>query len=86
MKYLVFYKNVEIGVLEINDLGQHKYTPNPTGVLSVKDQISAINELMLESEWREPIPFFKIRIDNAKRFSKENDIKSHTDHFRMVRI
>ena len=86
MKYEVFYKATKIGVLEINDLNQYKYTPDKEGTLLVKEQISAINELMQESDWREPIPFFKIRIDNAKMFSKENDISSHTDHFRMVKI
>ena len=86
MVYKVFYKSSEIGVLEINDSNQYKYTPDEAGTHLVKNQISFIKDLLKKSDWGAPIPFFKVRIDNAKRFSKENDISSHTDHFRMLRV
>ena len=38
MRYRIFYKDVEIGILEISEDGnQHKYTPNPDGIVLVKD-------------------------------------------------
>lgn len=85
MKYIVFYKNTKIGVLEINDKNQHKYTPDKNGVQEVKDCISIFYEMLVESDWREPIPFFENRINDAKRFSQEKDIRNQTDPFRMIR-
>lgn len=85
-KYEIFYNDIKIGVLEINEKEQYKYTPVTEGVEKVKDDISLIHEMLEESEWREPIPFFKNRIENAKRFGKEKDISTHTDNFRMVRL
>lgn len=86
MKYIVFYKETKIGVLEINDKGQHKYTPDDTGTKKVKESISIFYELLVASDWREPIPFFENRIRDAKRFAKENDISNQTDSFRMLRV
>ncbi len=85
MKYIVFYKDTKIGVLEINDKGQHKYTPDEIGTQEVKDSISLFYEILTETEWREPIPFFENRIKDAKRFSQENDISNQTDAFRLIK-
>jgi len=84
MKYNIFYKEILIGVLEINEKGKYRYTPNVEGVDKVKNEISLIHEMLEASDWKEPIPFFKNRIDNAKRFSHENDITTHKDYFRML--
>lgn len=84
MKYIVFYKDTRIGVLEINDKNQHRYTPDMNGVEKVKDSISIFYEMLIESDWREPIPFFENRIKDAMRFSQEKDISNQTDPFRMV--
>lgn len=86
MKYLIFYEDVQIGVLEINAAGQHKYTPNISETNKVKDKVSLYYELLTETGWREPIPIFKNKIDDAKKFAQESDIASHTDSFRMVQV
>lgn len=86
MKYNVFYKDIKIGVLEINEKGQHKYTPDETGIQKVKESISIFYEILVQTDWREPIPFFENRIRDAKRFSQENDISNQTDSFRMIKI
>lgn len=84
-KYKVFYENEEIGVLEINEKGQYKYTPNSEGVKNVKSSISLFYELLEESDWREPIPILKNRIEDAKRFSEENYISNQTDKLKLVK-
>lgn len=87
MRYRIFYKDVEIGMLEISaDESQHKYTPNPDGIVLVKDY-APLTKKMLEGTngWEKAIPFFKNRIEDAKRFSREEHITKHTDSFRMVK-
>ena len=84
MKYNIFYKDVKIGVLEINDEGKHKYTPDDNGVETIKDDVSLF--LLEKTEWTDPIPFFQNRINDAKKFSHEEDIRSHSAFFRMVKI
>lgn len=87
MRYRIFYKDVEIGILEISEDGnQHKNTPNPDGIVLVKDY-APLTKKMLEGTngWEKAIPFFKNRIEDAKRFSREEYITKHTDSFRMVK-
>lgn len=85
MKYTIFYKDTKIGVLEINTDGQHRYTPNDEGINAVKNEVALTHEMMEKTGWREPIPFFKNRIENATRFNREHEIDSHTDLFRMIK-
>ena len=86
MKYEIYYKNTLIGVLEVNIDGQHKYTPNKEGVQIAKKDVSLSHEMQVQSDWREPIPFFKNHIENAKRFSDGKIIDYHTDPFKMIRV
>ena len=83
--YQIFYKEILIGILEVNEQGQYKYTPEVEAVESLKNEVPLIREMTEKSDWREPIPFFKERIDNASRFNLEI-IRYHTDLFKMVRI
>ena len=84
-KYKIFYGPIEIGVLEINTDGKYRYTPNEKGLEEVKNQVSLNNELLKKSDWRDPIPFFKERLDNASGFQSDV-IAYHTDLFRMVKM
>lgn len=86
MKYEVYCQNTLIGVLEVNSAGQHKYTPNKDVLEIAKKEVSLSHEMLVESDWREPIPFFKNRIENAKRFSNGDIIGYHTDSFKMIRV
>lgn len=86
LKYVILCKNIKIGILEINDNGQHKYTPDTSGIDAIKNEVPLLNDLLHETDWRSPIPFFENRIEDAKRFSKEKDIQNHTDPFRMILI
>ena len=86
MKYEIYFKNTLIGVLEVNIDGQHKYTPNKEGVEIAQTGVSLSHEMQVESDWREPIPFFKNRIENAKRFSDGKIIGYHTDSFKMIHV
>lgn len=85
-KYEIYCKDILIGLLEINDDGQHKYTPIVEGVEVAKKEVSLSHDMQVASDWREPIPFFKNRIENAKRFSDGKIIISHTDLFKMICI
>ena len=85
MKYKVFYQKTKIGVLEINEKNQYKYTPDVKGTQKVKKSIEIFYEMLVASDWRDPIPFFQNRISDATRFSQEKDIKNQTDPFRMIR-
>ena len=85
MKYQVFYKEVEIGILEVNEEGKHRYTPNEAGLQTIQDEASLTHVLTTKTEWCEPIPFFKNRIDDASRFSMK-EFGYHTDFFRMKEV
>ena len=83
--YQIFYKEILIGILEVNESGQYRYTPDLEAVAGIKNEVPLIREMLEKSDWREPIPFFKERIENASRFNLEV-IRYHTDLFKMVRI
>ena len=84
VKYTILYKETKIGLLEINENGLYRYTPNEDGVNAIKEIVSLNHEFFEKSDWREPIAFFKERIDNASRFSKD-EICYHTDFFKMLK-
>lgn len=86
MKYEIYYKKIVIGVLEINDVGQHKYTPDCDGVEKAKKEVSIHHALTEKKDWGEPIPYFENRINNAKRFSQEDVIGYHSDQIRMIKV
>ncbi len=86
MVFTVFFKEIKIGTLQIDKKGQHKYIPDFKGVEKVKHEASLIHEMLEETDWREPIPFFKNRIDNASRLGNLDEIKYQTDFFKMVRV
>ena len=84
MTYTIYYKETAIGVLEINKHCGHKYTPDADGVKAVENETLLMHEMLEKSDWRSPIPFFRDSIEDAKKFSQEKDIRSHTNNFRMV--
>ena len=87
MRYRIFYEDIEIGMLEISaDGNQHKYIPNPDGIALIKDY-APLTRKMVEGTngWEPAIPFFRNRIEDAKRFSHDECITKHTDNIRMVR-
>lgn len=85
MKYQIFYKETLIGVLEINEEGQYRYTPDVEAVETLKNEVPLTREMLEKSDWREPIPFFKERIENGSRFNLDV-IRYHTDLFKMVKV
>jgi hypothetical protein len=83
LKFRVFYKEIEIGLLEVNENKQHRYTANSEAVQKIKDEVQLIPEMLQSNDWRKPIPFFEERIMNASRFDLQV-IQYHTDLFRMI--
>jgi hypothetical protein len=87
VKYNVFLKDIKIGSLEINEeTGLYKYTVDKDATNELKDIISIPVEMTKNTDWIKPIPFFKNKIDNAKRFGREDNIGSFTDPFRLVKV
>ena len=87
MKYDIFVKDIKIGSLEINEeTGLYKYTVDKYNTDKLKDIIAIHVEMTKNSRWIKPIPFFKNKIDNAKRFGREDNIGSFTDPFRLVKV
>ncbi len=80
--YRIFYWGLEIGLLEINEQGQHRYTPIPETTRQVS--LAPFRELETGQDWGRPIPLFQNRINDARRFHAERDITRVTDHFRML--
>ena len=86
MKYKILYNEIEIGLLEINDAGYHRYTPDKCGVETVGSGAPLTPEIRKGTDWVEPLPYFQRSIDDAKRFSQEKYIYSQTDKFEMILI
>lgn len=85
LKYQIFYRELEIGLLEVNEQGQHRYTVNGEAVQTIQKEVPLIPEMLQSTEWRDPIPFFEERIENGGRFDLPV-IQYHTDLFRMVKV
>ena len=86
MKYFIFYKEMRIGILEINEnTGLYKYTKEEDAAEKIKDIVSLPVEMTENTDWVDPIPVFKNKIDNAKRFGRDDNIGSFIDPFRMVK-
>ena len=86
IEYIILCKNVKIGILQINDRNEYKYIPDENGINIIKDEISLFSFMLNETNFDKPIPYFQNKINDAKKFSTEDDIISHTDPFRMILI
>lgn len=84
MKYSVFYKDTKIGTLYINEKEEYKYVPELEVVEKIKKEVSLIHEMCEKTHCNE-IPFFKNRIEDAKKAGKTDVITRQTDFFVMVK-
>ena len=67
-KYEVYYEDVLLGILEINDEEKHKFIKNDSGVEQTKDKACHIKEILTGTEeFVDPIPFFLNRVRNGER-------------------
>lgn len=85
IEYEVYYRETLLGHLYIRD-GQHCYVPAPEAVEQLRHKVPLLREMIRGYRWGEPIPFFKERIENAKRFGMEAYIYRHTDDFVMKMV
>ena len=74
MKYIVFYNNIEIGVLEINKKNQYKYTPNEKLTTEVTERIPLFHELLVQAEQGKPTPIFEIESEMLRAFLKKEKL------------
>lgn len=86
-KYEVYYKDVFIGKLFVNDEYKYCYEPVFEGVEKVKDRacLLKVMENGTDGEFGEPIPFFQERLRYMKLW-KLGVINYQTDKFAIKRI
>lgn len=85
-RYEVFYRDTLIGVLEVDETGKHRYTPDEKGVKATKEKTSLIKEMISGTDgFVDPIPFLQNRLMNAERWGLD-EINYQTDHFTIKRI
>ena len=79
--YSVFWKDVLIGTLSVNN-NQHRYIPNYDGINKLKGKAPLVASVTKAYDWGEKIPFFDSRIRNCERFGTE-DYTYQTDHYKL---
>ena len=79
--YTFYYKDIYLGLLEVNAEGRHRYSPHKEGVDLVKEKVSLTREMLYGTEgFTSPIPFFSERLYYLKK-SGLTEIHCHTDYF-----
>lgn len=74
IKYDIWFKNFCIGKLYINEAGQYKYVVYQDAVDKVEKAYTILADAKTDRDWGEPIAFFDSRIENCKRFGKEDEV------------
>ncbi len=82
MKYIVKYRDVEIGIYETNEHGA-SYIINENGLKKLEDDGYDLF-IDLKENSNIPIPLFENRIKNCSRFGGR--ISYHTDAIELVEI
>ena len=86
MKYKIFYEDTLIGILEIDEKNQYKYTPDEEGTDLKRNEISIFPELLDKYDEQKPIALFKSRIKDAEYFGNTDVISKQTDPFKLVKV
>ncbi len=86
-KYEIFYKDILIGILFVNDEYKYCYEPNKNGVEEIKDTacLLKVMENGTNGIFGEPIPFFQERLRYMKLWNLDV-IRYHTDYFTVKKI
>ncbi len=84
--YQLFYDEVLVGTLEINEEGLHRFTPMEE--CSGYDRIvpMLLPQLRVASCWGNPIAFLANRIHDAAQFGITDEISAATDHYLLRKI
>ena len=78
IKYNVWFKDICIGSLHINEEGQHKYVVNSAAVEEAEKSHTLVAEAKTERDWGEPIEFFDTCVNATNPegdyyFTKDNN-------------
>ena len=86
-KYEVFYKDILIGILSVNEDYKYCYEPFFNAVNELKEKVPLLRvmEEGTAGEFIEPIPFFQERLRYMKLW-KLSTIGYHTDYFVIKEI
>lgn len=80
-KYTLYYMDIFLGTLIINEQKQYAFIPNEEGIQKVKDETVLIVEILYGTNgFVDAIPFFQNRINNMEK-NKLESIRYHTDYF-----
>lgn len=84
--YEVFYKDILIGTLTINEAGLYCYLPDEAGVAKTKEETYLDTDLIngTNGEFVEPIPFLESRVKNMNK-NGLSQINYGTDYFSVVK-
>lgn len=84
--YEVYYKDVLIGHLDVDDAGRHCYTVCQEGVEAVRDTVPLMSVMERGTDgYVKPIPFFYTRIGHMKQWNL-TEINYQTDWFLLRKI
>lgn len=86
MKYEVFYKEIFIGTLIINEAGLYCYQPDERGVEKTKEETYLDADLIngTNGEFVDPIPFLENRVRNMEK-NGLTQINYGTDLFSVIK-
>lgn len=66
--YEVYYRDILIGRLSVDENGRHAYKPEKAGIAAVEDRVCLLRVMKEGTDgYGEPIPFFQNRLYNMKR-------------------
>ena len=85
IKYDVYYKDIKIGRIYINEEGKYKYVT----VKSAIDQIEKTDKIYIDAktdrDFGEPIVFFDSRIANCKKFGQEDKVQYPNSDYYFIK-
>lgn len=87
IKYNVYYKDVRIGRLYINEEGQYKYVTEAEGIEKIEkaEDIRIIADARNNRDWGAPIAFFDNRIENCKKFGETEKVKYPNSEYCFIK-
>lgn len=69
LNYKVYYGEICIGQLFINEKGEYKYITDRDAIERVEKEVELLYDVKVDKDYGEPIDFFKVRIDTVNGIS-----------------
>lgn len=85
IKYDVFYKDVKIGKLYINEKGEYKYKSIQEAIQEVEKTDKIFIDAKTDRDFGVPIAFFDSRIENCKKFGQESRVQYPNSEYYFIK-